>query len=96
MAGIMYAFSYSRYMKVDSPVISIRRLKKVAVDPEATAKAVKLVYVNSADEGITRIRNGKGFYYQFRNKKVSDKKTLDRIRITGIATRMGRSLDMYS
>ena len=46
-----------------SIVIKKSRLKKIGSDPVATAKAVKLVYVNSTDEGIVRIRNGKEFTY---------------------------------
>ncbi len=56
------------------------RLKKLAGDPAASARAVKLVYVNSNEEGIERMANGKGFYYVYRNKKISNKKTLERIR----------------
>ena len=55
-------------------------LKKMGQDPEATAKAVKLVYVNSKDEGISRVRAGKGFKYFYQNKIIKDKKTLERIR----------------
>lgn len=60
--------------------INKNRLKKIGNDPVATAKAVKLVYVNSNSEGITRIKNGKGFIYQYRNKQIKDKSQLQRIR----------------
>src|SRR6187455_2185490 len=49
-------------------------------DPIASAKAVRLVYVNSNDEGILRKRSGKGFTYQFRGSTVRDKEVLHRIR----------------
>jgi len=62
------------------PVLRKNTLKKLAQDPVATAKAVKLVYVNCKDEGIQRIKAGKGFKYILNNKIVKDKDTLHRIR----------------
>jgi len=62
------------------PALRKSTLKKLAQDPEATAKAVRLVYVNSKDEGIHRIKAGKGFKYVLKNKTVKDKDTLHRIR----------------
>ena len=53
---------------------------RLSKDPVATAKAIKLVYVSSKDEGIERVAAGKGFKYMFRNKPVKDKSTLQRIR----------------
>ena len=53
---------------------------RVAKDPVATAKAIKLVYVSCKDEGIERVSAGKGFKYMFRNNTVKDKSTLQRIR----------------
>ena len=56
-------------------------LKKLSQDdPVATAKAGQLVYVSCKDEGIERIKAGKGFKYTYRNKPVKDKSTLQRIR----------------
>ena len=55
-------------------------LKKLSQDPVATAKAIKLVYVSSKDEGIERIKVGKGFKYIFQSKTIKDKATLQRIR----------------
>jgi DNA topoisomerase-1 len=60
--------------------IKSRQLKQLVMDPQATAKAVSLVYVNCSDEGIQRIKSGKGFRYIFRNKTVKDKSELQRIR----------------
>ncbi len=56
------------------------QLKKLSLDPEATAKAVRLVYVSSTDEGIARIKKGKGFTYQYQGKTIKDKEELRRIR----------------
>lgn len=62
------------------PALRRSTLKKIAQDPEATAKAIQLVYVSCKDEGIQRIKAGKGFKYVFRNKIIKDKSTLQRIR----------------
>jgi DNA topoisomerase-1 len=56
------------------------RLKKLAHDPVNTARAAKLVYVSPAREGISRIKKGKGFIYKYRDKQVTDKEQLQRIR----------------
>ena len=56
------------------------KIEKIIDDPKATAKAIKLVYVSPNDDGIIRVRSGKGFTYKFHNKKLSDKKHLERIR----------------
>lgn len=60
--------------------INKSKLKKLAGDPEATAKAVRLIYVNCNDEGITRIKNKKNFIYKYKGKTVKDKVQLGRIR----------------
>ena len=62
------------------PVLKKNLLKKLSQDPEATAKAVQLVYVNCKDEGIRRVKTGKGFKYVYRDKTVKDKAILKRIR----------------
>lgn len=65
---------------VQTVAITKSRLRKLARDPEATAKAMQLVYVNTNDEGISRLKSGSGFTYKYRNKTVKDKKELERIR----------------
>ncbi len=57
------------------------RLKKLSLDPEATANAVRLVYVNCSDDGISRVRSGNGFTYKYRDKTLKDKSQLERIRL---------------
>ena len=57
-----------------------RKIRSVVNDPEKTAKAVNLVYVNDSQEGIVRVKKGKDFFYMSGNKRVSDKATLDRIK----------------
>jgi DNA topoisomerase-1 len=49
-------------------------------DPAATARAVRLVYVSDMQEGIVRVRSGRGFRYLFRNKYIREKIHLQRIR----------------
>jgi DNA topoisomerase IB len=60
--------------------IGEKQLDKISGNPEATAKAVKLVYVNDSMEGFKRIRNGKSFRYLYKSKPLKDKTELQRIR----------------
>jgi len=69
MAGISSTVSITR-----------RSLKKLNLDPVATAKAAQLVYVSHTEEGIRRIKAGKGFIYKFRNKTIKSREELQRIR----------------
>ena len=57
-----------------------KQLEKIIADPQATAKAVNLVYVSDSQEGIVRLRSGKAFKYQYRKKLLRDKAQLDRIK----------------
>jgi DNA topoisomerase I len=60
--------------------ITQKTLDRIISDPQATAKAVKLVYVNDSDEGFTRVRHGKTFRYLYKNKPLRDQTQLQRIR----------------
>jgi len=60
--------------------INDKELDKISSDPQATAKAVKLVYVNDSMEGFKRVRNGKTFRYLYKSKALKDKTELQRIR----------------
>ena len=62
------------------PKISPKKIAKIINDPEKTAKAVNLMYVTDSEEGITRKKWGRGFRYTFEEKKVADKKQLERIK----------------
>jgi DNA topoisomerase I len=64
------------------PTLTIKKkqLKKLGHDPAAAAKAVHLVYVNSSEDGITRIRSGTKFIYKYRDKVVKNKTDIERIR----------------
>lgn len=58
-----------------------RKIKAILKDPEKTAKAVNLVYMNDKESsGITRKRKGKDFIYYLENKVVIDEGTLSRIK----------------
>lgn len=56
------------------------QIKKIADDPAAAAKAAKLVYVNCSEEGIIRVKSGKGYSYQYKGETIKDKEELERIR----------------
>ncbi len=59
--------------------ISPAKLEKIISDPEASAKAVKLFYVKADTVGYTRKKSSKGFSYFLDDKKVTDKKVIERI-----------------
>ncbi|PWU02867.1 MAG: DNA topoisomerase I [Bacteroidetes bacterium] len=60
--------------------ISHKEILKADRNYEESASLAKLVYVNTSDPGIIRLKKGKSFQYTFMNKPVRDKKKLDRIR----------------
>lgn len=61
--------------------ISPKKIVKILKDPEKTAQAVDLVYINDQGlPGITRKKNGKTFQYLYGTKVVKDKKKIDRIK----------------
>jgi DNA topoisomerase I len=47
---------------------------------EDAAAAVDLVYIKDNTEGIIRVKKGKGFIYLHKGKRITDTKTLERIR----------------
>jgi DNA topoisomerase-1 len=64
----------------DDISIPTGEIEKIIAGPEASAKAVSLVYVNDRQEGILRAGKGKNFRYYYRNKILRDKSQLDRIK----------------
>ncbi|HEX5652225.1 MAG TPA: DNA topoisomerase IB [Chitinophagaceae bacterium] len=64
----------------DDTIIKVKQPEKIIADPALAAQAVKLLYVNDAQEGIRRVAAGKGFRYVYKNKTVKDKSILERIR----------------
>lgn len=63
------------------PALRTKRMIALASDPEKSAKAVALRYVSISESGIRRVKKGKGFAYFLDGKKLSDKESLERIRI---------------
>ncbi|MBV9963468.1 MAG: DNA topoisomerase IB [Parafilimonas sp.] len=53
---------------------------KITKDYSLTAEVAKLVYVSDKEQGIIRIKKGKGFSYLFKDGVLKDKKHLDRIK----------------
>ena len=47
-----------------------RKIKSIGSDPEKTAKAINLVYVNDTDPGIERVKHGEKFEYFFKGEKI--------------------------
>jgi DNA topoisomerase-1 len=59
--------------------ISHKEFVKIHQQPELTANAMNLVYVNDNADGIHRLRIGKGFSYIYKDAVVKDKNVIDRI-----------------
>jgi DNA topoisomerase I len=62
------------------PVLSHHQHRKIDKDHRQAAKAAQLRYVTNRDQGVTRHKKGKDFYYTWQNKQVKDKALLERIR----------------
>lgn len=65
---------------MDITEIPPARLSKILNDPEKTAKAIDLIYVNDSEKGIIRKRKGKSFEYVLDDKVVSNEDTITRIK----------------
>lgn len=57
-----------------------RKIKSINGNPEKSAQAVNLIYVNDSEKGISRIKKGKHFSYIQQETKVKDKVILNRIK----------------
>jgi DNA topoisomerase I len=60
--------------------LSRRKIRAISNDPEKTALAMDLVYINDNQPGIQRIKNGKGFAYKLNGKKINNQAVLERIK----------------
>jgi DNA topoisomerase-1 len=60
--------------------ISQKQIQAAINDAELSAKAVNLIYVNAAQPGISRKKNGKSFSYYNGNKKICDDASILRIK----------------
>ena len=65
---------------MDEVNISHNEFKEITKDYSRTAVIAKLIYVSDKEQGIIRIKKGKGFSYRFKNNIIKDKKHLERIR----------------
>ena len=62
-----------------------RVARRVAVDPETSARSVGLRYVCDREPGFTRRRAGRGFsYWREDGTRIRDRRTLDRVRTLAI------------
>ncbi|MEJ7610135.1 MAG: DNA topoisomerase IB [Ferruginibacter sp.] len=57
-----------------------KKMEKILHDPEKTAKAINLVYVQDTVPGIVRRKKGKSFLYEEGEKKLTDDARLTRIK----------------
>jgi DNA topoisomerase-1 len=57
-----------------------RKIKSIGSDPEKTAKAINLVYVNDTEPGIERIKRGDKYEYFLKGEKIKDDEELLRIK----------------
>ncbi len=71
-------------MANELPKLPPARLRALKKDPQKSAAAIDLCYVNDRMPGITRRRSGKGFSYRLKGNPVSEKSTLARIRSLAI------------
>jgi DNA topoisomerase I len=67
-------------MRAATQILTHRDFLKIDKDYEAAASVAHLNYVSDQDEGITRIKKGTGFSYQYNGKPVKEEKILERIR----------------
>ena len=60
--------------------IRIKKIKNILQDPQKTAQAINLIYVNDKQAGISRVRKRKNFHYYYNNQIINDTNVLERIK----------------
>ncbi len=65
--------------KIKQKKIPHESLVKIYEEPVLAAKAANLVYINNTNNGIKRMKKGRGFQYIFQGKAVKDETTIERI-----------------
>lgn len=60
--------------------ITPAKVKKLITDPSQAAEFVDLQYITEAQLSIARQPHGRGFYYTFQEKKITDKKAIKRFK----------------
>lgn len=66
-------------ISVSKLIVPRSKMRKAVKDYQESAKLANLVYVNDKEEGIARKKNNGRFSYYLKDKKISDKKILQRI-----------------
>lgn len=56
------------------------KISKIIHDPVKTAEAVDLIYVTDSEPGILRKKNGNGYSYLLKDKKLTDQSQIERIK----------------
>ena len=64
----------------ESITLTRKKIEAISRNPEKTAVAIDLVYVNDSHPGINRIKKGKGFAYVADGKKLENKAVVNRIK----------------
>lgn len=67
-------------MEVEEIQLTHKEFLTIDHNYEGAAAAVDLMYIKDSTEGIARIKKGNGFSYVLKNKKITDQRTLERIR----------------
>lgn len=60
--------------------LTAKKITSILKDSVKSAEAVNLVYVRDAEPGIRRVKKGKNFHYVLKDKKLNDKKEIERIK----------------
>jgi DNA topoisomerase-1 len=68
------------FLRAEDITINKRQLRDIIRNPSRSADAADLVYVTDSQEGIRRQRKGKGFVYLYRDRQVTGRRQLERIR----------------
>ncbi len=61
-------------------VISVPKVKKIIKNPDTAVDLANLVYITEDKLSIKRHKHGRGFYYTRKNKKITNKKSIDRFK----------------
>ena len=67
-------------MQGASAVLSHRDFLRIDKNYEAAASAANLIYVSDKDQGIERVKKGKGFSYYYKDNPIDSEKDLERIK----------------
>src|SRR4249920_1123521 len=60
--------------------LSHKQFLRIHQDPALSAEIINLVYINDGEEGIHRLKKGKGFAYILKDQVIKDKTIIQRIK----------------